>query len=122
MPKAQKPKSTPAFLVEVVTTTVGKNLKVTPVTVGDFTDIHKHLGIEGGTFTLVRLNTYGDVMYVDDEGALKENTIMYLNGNYPIYGKGLVLGSKADGSDKAPHMDMKEVSDLCFHLNAPRSN
>lgn len=108
MPKIKKPKSTPAFLVEV--TSQGNAFTVTPVTVGDFTDIHKHLGIEGGTFTLVRLNTYGDVMYVDDEGALKENTLMYLNGNYPIYGKGLVLGSKADGSDKAPHMTEPEIS------------
>lgn len=110
---SKKPKPTPAFLVEVLTNkTVGDSYKVTPVTVSDFTEIHTHLGIEGGTFTLVRLNTYGDVMYVDDEGALKENTIMFLNGNYPVYGKGLIMGSKADGGDKAPHMTINEVGKM----------
>lgn len=110
---SKKPKPTPAFLVEVLPNkTVGDSYKITPVTVSDFTDIHKHLGIEGGTFTLVRLNTYGDVMYVDDEGALKDNTIMFLNGHYPVYGKGLVMGSTHDGSDKAPHMTMDEVSKM----------
>lgn len=108
-----KKKPTPALLVEVLTNaTVGDSYRITPVTVSDFTDIHKHLGIEGGTFTLVRLNTYGDVMYVDDEGALKENTIMFLNGHYPVYGKGLVMGSKANGDDKEPHMTMDELAKM----------
>lgn len=110
---SKKKKPTPAFLVEVIETTVGESIKVTPVTVSDFTEIHKHLGIEGGTFTLVRLNTYGDVMYVDDEGALVDNTIMYLNGNYPVYGKGLIMGSTVSGADKAPHMTMDEVGKMC---------
>lgn len=97
---------TSAYLVEVLNRTT---LKVKEVTIGHFEEINEAIGSD--TFTVVRLNTYGDVAYVDDEGALKPNTLMTING-YPIYGKALVMGSTEDGSDKAPVWDIDTILDV----------
>lgn len=99
-------KQTSAYLVEVMNSTT---LKVKEVTIGHFEEINEALGSD--TFTVVNLNTYGDVAYVDDEGALKPNTLMTVNG-YPIYGKALVMGTTKDGSDREPVWDVETILDV----------
>ena len=100
------PKHTPAYLIDVLNK---DSLRVKEVTIGHFEEINTALGSD--TFTVVHLNTYGDVAYVDDEGALKPNTLMTING-YPIYGKALVMGTTADGSDKAPVWDIETILEV----------
>jgi hypothetical protein len=100
------PKQTKAYLIDVLNK---DSLRVKEVTIGHFEEINEAIGSD--TFTVVRLNTYGDVAYVDDEGALKPNTLMTVNG-YPIYGKALIMGSTVDGSDKAPVWDIPTILEV----------
>jgi hypothetical protein len=99
-------KPTTAYLIDVLNQT---SLRVKEVTIGHFEEINKAIGSD--TFTVVHLNTYGDVAYVDDEGALKPNTLMTVNG-YPIYGKALVMGTTKSGSDKPPVWDIETILEV----------
>lgn len=69
---------------------------------GDYTTIYQLLGID--TFDVVRFGDDGDVIYVDDEGLMKGPTDFFLIEGYPqpIAGKGLVLGTDAEGDDIEP--------------------
>lgn len=105
MPKTPK-QPTKAYLIEVMT---DDSLKMKEISIGHFEEINEAIGSD--TFTVVRLNTYGDVAYVDDEGALKPNTLMTVNG-YPIYGKAVVMGSTHDGSDREPVWGIETLMDV----------
>ena len=47
---------------------------------GDYKEIYKW--IDATTFDVVNINSYGDGLYVDDEGLLKEHNYYY---ELPVY-------------------------------------
>jgi len=73
--------------------------------------------IDATTFDCVNLNTYGDGMYIDDEGLLKESNYFFKvpiwNGEDYVQrmycGKALILGVDSDG-------DSDDVKGLPFKL------
>tara|TARA_R100001443_G_scaffold20635_3_gene32810 strand:- start:1815 stop:2180 length:366 start_codon:yes stop_codon:yes gene_type:complete len=73
--------------------------------------------IDAGTFDVVNLNSYGDGMYVDDEGLLKSSNHFFKvpvwNGEEYVQqmyaGKALILGVDSDG-------DSDDVKGLSFKL------
>lgn len=78
---------------------------------GDYKQIQEF--IEADLFTVVRINDFGDVLYVDDEGLLKEEgQAFFLFDGYPqpLAGKALVLGTTTEGESdepvtRPPHLD-----------------
>ena len=75
---------------------------------GDYKEIYKW--IDATTFDVVNINSYGDGLYVDDEGLLKEHNYYY---ELPVYrykpsgfggynqevyaGKSIIIGSDSKG-------------------------
>lgn len=55
-------------------------------------------------FDAARFSDQGDVVYVDDEGLFGSPTTLFLIEGYPqpLAGKGLVVGTDAEGNDIEP--------------------
>lgn len=72
---------------------------------GDFRSIYTL--IEAELFAAVFLNTNQDCVYIDDEGLLKPNTFFQIQGYpNPLAGKGLVLGTNAEGESIEPSLNL----------------
>ena len=88
---------------------------------GDYKEIYKW--IQAKTFDVVNINGYGDGLYVDDEGLLKEKNYYYslpvyrynsekLEGKYELQtyaGKSIIIGLDGNG-------DSDDVKGLSFDL------
>jgi len=70
------------------------------------------------TLQAVRLNRYGDFLFVDEEGALPHSGKLHLqfrclgpNAYYPspLIGRGLVLGTDKEGETTEPHVTLDEL-------------
>ncbi len=79
---------------------------VTPVQLkdggGNLDEIYRLLGCSN--ISAAHINDRGDLVYVDDEGLLKGPTDFFLLDPYPqpLAGKGLIVGTDAEGNDVAP--------------------
>lgn len=75
---------------------------------GVYTSIYKLIDAE--TFDLARLPD-GDGIFVDDEGLLKQPIDFFrLQGmTEPLTGKGLVLGSDAEGESIPPKITIEQI-------------
>lgn len=78
---------------------------------GDYREIYPLIGCE--TFTCVQINDKNDVIYVDDEGLLKDlktqSFFMFKGYPQPLAGNGLILGTDDEGGSKSPEISMMEV-------------
>lgn len=75
---------------------------------GDWRTINELIGSD--TFDIMPMEN-GDCVFVDDEGLLKPFSLFDLfliEGYYPLVGKGLVLGSDAEGESVSPHITFDE--------------
>lgn len=78
---------------------------------GDYRNIYKLIGAE--CFDVARINEDGDGIFVDDEGLLRSGvqpafqTSLY---HSPLVGKGLVLGTDAEGNSISPKITMAELA------------
>jgi hypothetical protein len=69
---------------------------------GDYTNIYTHIGAD--TFDVARFGE-SDCVYVDDEGLIKGPVYQFfaIHGHpQPLAGKGLVLGTDAEGESVTP--------------------
>lgn len=73
-------------------------------------NIYKQLGNNCDCFTCVNLHD-GDVMYVDDEGLLKDNVLNgFFYGNSPWYaGNGLVIGTNRTGDSADTKLSADDI-------------
>lgn len=88
-----------AYLIDVASRTITETDYS-----GDYKDIYRHLGCS--TFDLARIDE-GDGIFVDDEGLLKGpvyNFFAIRGYTQPLAGKGLVLGSDAEGESIEPQI------------------
>jgi hypothetical protein len=78
---------------------------------GNYRSIYKLLGIGNNPFTVVRLGPDRDVVFVDDEGLLNDPRYFFFVSGYhhPLAGRGLVLGTDADGDSISPAMTLDEL-------------
>ncbi len=76
---------------------------------GDYREIYKLIACD--CFTTVRINAQGDVIFLDDEGLLHGPTDFFKHDSYPdpLAGKGLVLGTDAEGDSVAPNISFEEL-------------
>lgn len=62
---------------------------------------------------LVRINEFGDGIFVDDEGLLgnlSEQAFFFYNGYYsPLAGYGMVAGCDEEGETVSPHITLDEL-------------
>jgi Domain of unknown function (DUF3846) len=79
---------------------------------GDYRHIYELIDCD--TFTIVRIG-HNDVIYVDDEGLLKDSPpcdyFMYRGYHQPLAGKGLVLGTNEEGDSVAPIHTLSQIKD-----------
>lgn len=69
--------------------------------------------VDCDTYDCVRINKYGDAIFVDDEGLIKEKEQkFFLHEDYPnpLAGKGLILGCDKEGESVEPHTTIGEVA------------
>ena len=79
---------------------------------GDFREIYTL--VDADTFDVARINAKGDVVYVDDEGLIngKPQDFFLIQGYpNPLAGKGLLLGSDAEGESKSPSVTLGWVKE-----------
>lgn len=79
---------------------------------GGLQDIYRQLNCR--LIDAVRLNE-GDTVYIDDEGALyeptAENGVFNLKGHpFPLYGRGMVLGSNDKGVSVEPKISLAAMT------------
>jgi hypothetical protein len=76
---------------------------------GDYKQISEHLGCD--YFDCVRLAN-DDSIFVDDEGLLKDGQHYFAHADYPspLAGRGLVLGTNAEGESISPQVSLEELS------------
>lgn len=79
---------------------------------GDYKSIYRLLDID--TFTAVELNDKRDVVYVDDEGLLKDPVYFFTVEGYgqPLAGKGLVLGTDGEGETVEPTLSLETLTQM----------
>lgn len=68
-------------------------------------------------FTVVGIEN-DDAIYVDDEGLFKEPKHFFIWNTYPqpLAGRGLILGTNADGDSKSPVITVDQVKErVSFH-------
>jgi hypothetical protein len=78
---------------------------------GDYNEIYKL--IECDTFTCADFNSFGDTVFVDDEGLINgKDQEFFLIGDYPspLAGKALVLGTNQEGESVEPSMTIEQVA------------
>ena len=89
---------------------------ISQVEVGEYTDIYKHCGYE--TFTCVGLPQEKETLYVDDEGLINGTDFGFSIEGYqdPLFGNGLILGSRSNGDSKDTDLTLEEVANSvrCF--------
>lgn len=86
---------------------------------GDYRNIYTHIG--ANTFDIVHLNRGGDTLFVDDEGLLKPNYyFQWVPADHLIIlaGKGLILGTNAEGDSIATKMPLVDVDMAVRFLTA----
>ena len=70
--------------------------------------------------TAMSLPAPGEVLYLDDEGLLKMNHFFYLYGHtQPFGGKGLILGTDADGDCIATDFKLNRFSEFVRFAGGP---
>lgn len=79
---------------------------------GNYKDIYKLLSWEENPvscFTCVQLNNQEDMLFVDDEGLMKNPThwILHQKSWARFAGKGLVLGTDEEGRSVEPTVDLE---------------
>jgi len=63
-------------------------------------------------FDCVRINTVGDVIYVDDEGLYRQDQFFaYDRYPNPLAGRGLVLGTGSQGESIDPTITVEDLED-----------
>ena len=69
---------------------------------GDYRNIYEH--IKADCFDAAGFNNKGDAVFVDDEGLLHDPEFFFrIEGNpNPLAGRGLVLGTDAEGESISP--------------------
>jgi len=92
---------------------------ISEVSVGDFTDIQKHIGCD--VFTCVRSAALGDnVMYLDDEGLINgtSRATRFVDEVHPhaLAGRILILGDDGMGGDKDCTLSVAKVESLVKHV------
>lgn len=62
-------------------------------------------------YDVARINRNGDGIFVDDEGLLKGEQNFFVFDGYPnpLAGKGLLLGTDAEGNSITPHITLDEA-------------
>ena len=75
---------------------------------GNFREIYEHIDAE--TFDVARISET-DTVFVDDEGILKQIDAAFIIDGYhhPLVGRGLVLGSDAEGETVDCRMTIEEA-------------
>lgn len=69
--------------------------------------------IEAQMFTTVQINEEEDTIYLDDEGLFVEGQSFFMIAGYPepLAGKGLVLGTDAEGDSDEPVITFDSLLD-----------
>ena len=92
---------------------------ISEVSVGDFTDINRHIGCD--IFTCVRSSALGDnVMYLDDEGLVNgtDRATRFVDEvmPYALAGRILIVGDDGMGGDKDCTLSTTKVQSLVKHM------
>jgi hypothetical protein len=89
---------------------------------GDYNQIYAL--IECDCFDIARINDQGDGIFVDDEGLFKEQQAFFTFKGYanPLAGKGLVLGTNAEGDSVSPKLTLDEVKSKVMFVMPARIN
>lgn len=76
---------------------------------GDFNQINQLIGSE--CFCIGSYFENGDVVFVDDEGLLKDPTHFFVTSTYPnpLAGRGLVVGTGKQGESKGCESTVEEI-------------
>lgn len=74
---------------------------------GDFHQIYEL--IDAPAFDIASVGKKGDCIYVDDEGLLKPGNCIFRADDRGLAGKGLVLGTNAEGESVEPSMTLAEL-------------
>jgi len=89
-----------------------KSRDIVPVLhdVSDYKEIYKLIECEGSPFTLVYIDDH-NVIFVDDEGLLKDQRYYFnVEGHpFPIAGIGLVLGTDAEGETTSTSLTLPDL-------------
>jgi hypothetical protein len=82
-----------------------------------YQEIYKLIDCEPSPFTVVELPNR-DVIFVDDEGLLKEPRYFFTIKGYPqpLAGKGLVLGTGPDGQTVSAKMSFQELGEMVGYV------
>lgn len=86
---------------------------------GELQSIYDLLGVD--MIELVRpLNSEGDVIYIDEEGKLKDAQAMFFCRLWPrdvLMGKGLWIGTDEQGNNASAEMTLQYVKDHIVWVN-----
>lgn len=83
---------------------------------GDYKDIYKLIDCQN--FTVIQLDFFADEtaesLYIDDEGLLNEPEHFFIWKDYhqPLAGKGLILGTDAEGDSRSTTLDLTYVTEM----------
>lgn len=94
-----------AILIDVV------NQTITETTISNYKEIYQKIGNECSLFTCPIEFENSDVIYVDDEGLLKEvHGGFMMNGwNYPLIGNAIILGTDEEGESVDYASNIEEI-------------
>lgn len=76
----------------------------------DYKEIYKHIDCD--CFDVVRIDDAGNVIFVDDEGLLKDQRHYFHIGDTTLTGKGLVLGTNAEGDTVSTTLTLGQLQDM----------
>ena len=79
---------------------------------GDISSLYKLLGCR--TIEAVYPFKYQDVIYIDEEGLLKDSNFSFTigtddNGFIPLFGNGIVVGTDEEGNDIACQSKLEDI-------------
>ena len=82
---------------------------------GDYNQINELIGSQ--FFDVITFNQAGDGIFIDDEGAVRDDQTHYIKlagvaeMPFTVYGSGLVLGVDNRGENKTPSISIDELHD-----------
>lgn len=96
-----------AILIDPETREVSE-VEIDPTSLDDY---YRLIGCD--CFTAVTIDDQGTTVYVDDEGLFKGPSVFFLIKGYPqpLAGRGLVVGTDAEGNTIEPSVSIDWVTD-----------
>lgn len=81
---------------------------------GDYRQIYELIDNGGSPFCTVRISAANDIIFLDDEGLLKDPEFFFCVSGYaqPLAGKGLVLAIDDEGETVAARISLEALTDM----------